>query len=157
MDTDQTRKLKAFEFLCDNRFGVLSTVSLQNKPEAAMVYYVVEEKNIYFVTTSISRKVRNISTNERAALAVFSEIPPLEIQIEGRAEVVSDLQLKKHIAGLYLEKSNKNPDTINWPPVLKLPNLDGFAFIKMSVDWFKFSDFREVEGTVVEGSSDDWE
>ena len=157
MDNDRTRKLRALEFLCDNRYGVVSTISIQNKPESALVYYVVDGKDIFFITPSISRKLMNITTNERIAFVVFKELPPMEIQVEGIAQVVEDPQIKNRISGLYLEKANNNPQTINWPPILKLPNLDGFAFIKITVDCFKFSDFSKADAAIVEGAIEDWE
>lgn len=156
MSSDRTGKLKAFEFLCDNRLAVLSTVSLENKPESALVYYVVDGKTVYFISSRISRKLRNLLTNDRISLVVFKEFPPLEIQVEGTAETINDSKLKSYIAKLYLEKANKNPQTINWPPVLKLPNLDGFAFSKILIDWFKFSDFSNPEAQIVEGTTEDW-
>lgn len=158
MEGDSTKKLKAFEFLCDNRLAVVSTTSYKDQsPEGAVVYYVVDEKFIYFITARESRKLANINQNNNLAFTIFSEVPPLELQIQGTAESVDDPEQKGRISKIYLENANKNPDTINWPPILKLPNDEGFIFVKVTINWFKFSDFRQQEGQIVEGSPSDWQ
>lgn len=157
MESEKAKKLKAFEFLCDNRFGVLSTTSLQdNTPQGSLIYYVIDEKFIYFIATKQSRKFKNISKYTNVSFTVFTEIPPIELQLEGITEVINDPDKKSHISKIYLENANKNPDTINWPPILKLPNDEGFEFVKITVSWFKFSDFQTREGIIVEGTPEDW-
>lgn len=157
MDNPRDRKISSFEFLCDNRLGILSTVSPYNHgPQGSLIYYVVDGKNIYFVTTKQSRKIENLTQNNLVSFTIFSEIPPFELQIEGETEFVTDQDKKSHISKIYLENSNKNPDTFNWPPILKLPNEAGFEFVKITVNRFKYSDFSEKEGHVVEGTPEDW-
>ena len=157
MDNQRDRKLTAFEFLCDNRLGVLSYISEQEKtPHGSLMYYVVNGKDLYCVTTSQSQKIKNLIQNNRFSFTIFSEIPPLELQMEGEAHFITDAQKKAFISKLYLENANKNPETLNWPPILKLPNEEGFHFIKLSITHFKYSDFSKQEGKVVEGSPQDW-
>lgn len=158
MENTRADKIKAFEFLSNNRFGVLSTISSHdNTPQGAVVYYVVVERSIYFITTFQSLKYTNLTIHNYASLTVFSEIPPVELQIGGSTEIITDPDKKSYITKIYLESANKNPKTINWPPILKIPHEKGFEFFKISVDWFKFSDFSEREGNFVEGTSADWE
>lgn len=157
MNNIRVAKLKAFEFLCQNRLGVLSSISSDNIPGGSVVYYVVDGKSIYFITTKQSRKDKNLHTDNHAALTIFYEIPPLELQIEGITEIITDQAKKSYITKIYLEYSNKNRDTLNWPPILKLPNKDGFEFFKLTVNWYKFSDFRERTGVIIEGTAKDWE
>lgn len=158
MDNQRDRKLTAFEFLCDNRLGVLSYIAEQeNTPHGALVYYVVDGKNIYFVTTQQSQKVKNLTHNNRASFTIFTEIPPLELQMEGNVEFISDPGMKAAISKIYLENANKNPETINWPPILKLPNDEGFDFLKFEISHFKYSNFTEKTGSVVEGVPGDWD
>jgi len=158
MENEKVKKIKAFEFLCDNRLGVVSTISYKDlSPQGSLIYYVVDQKFIYFITTRQSRKLGNINQDNNIAFTVFTEIPPLELQVEGTVESVDDPDKKSHISKIYLENANKNPDTIDWPPILKLPNNEGFIFVKVTINWFKFSDFSEREGNVVEGTPADWE
>jgi nitroimidazol reductase NimA-like FMN-containing flavoprotein (pyridoxamine 5'-phosphate oxidase superfamily) len=158
MENIKGQKLKAFEFLCDNRLGVVSTISYKTqKPEGALVYYVVDQKFIYFITPRQSRKLANINQDNNIAFTVFTEISPMELQLQGTVESIDDPEKKSHISKIYLENANKNPDTINWPPVLKVPNDEGFIFVKVTTNWFKFSDFSEREGNIVEGTPTDWE
>lgn len=167
MENAKGQKLKAFEFLCDNRLGVVSTISYKNaQPEGALVYYVVDQKFIYFITARQSRKLANLNMNNNIALTVFTETLPMELQIQGTVESVDDPEKKSYISKIYLENANKqssqpgglkNPNTINWPPVLKVPNDEGFIFVKIKINWFKFSDFSEREGNIVEGTPEDWQ
>lgn len=153
---DRTRRFKALEFLCINNLAILSTHG-SVYPESSVLYYFVGEKNsIFMITLKESRKVKNILNNNNVALVVFSEIPPLELQIEGKTERVEDPVKKNSIAKLYLEMAAKSPSAKNWPPVMKLPNTQGFEFIKVNVNKFKYSDFRNSPSTIVEGTSADW-
>lgn len=157
MENARVKKLKAFDFLCENRLGVLSTISADNGyPQGSVLYYVIEQKSIYLITLKDSRKLTNIMKNNKVSLTVFSEIPPLVLQIEGTCEVISDPETRRDVATFYMEKANKNPDAINWPPIRKLPNEEGYEFIKLTVDHFKFSDFNEFEPNIVEGTIADW-
>ncbi len=157
METERDRKIKAFEFLCGNRLGVISTISsLDYTPQGSLVYYVVDGKNIYFITTQQSRKIHNLTSRNSISFTLFSEIPPLELQIEGDTQFVTDQDKKTHISKIYLENANKNPDTINWPPILKLPNDEGFHFVKITISKFKFSDFTKSERSIIEGTPKDW-
>src|SRR5688572_27615475 len=118
MENTRNKKIQAFEFLCDNRLGVISTISYKDSsPQGSLVYYVIDEKFIYFITTRESRKLANINQNNNIAFTVFTEILPQELQIEGTVESIDDPVKKSHISKIYLENANKNPDTINWPPV----------------------------------------
>lgn len=165
MENAKNQKLKAFEFLCDNRLGVVSTISYKTrKPEGSVVYYVVDKKFIYFITPRQSRKLANMNQDNNIAFTVFTEIDPFELQIEGTVESVDDPEKKSYITKIYLENANKqslrsddlkNPKTINWPPILKVPNDEGFVFVKVTIHSFKFSDFSEREGNIIEGSPED--
>ncbi len=159
MSIPRTDKYKALNFLCDNRLAVLSTVSPESDmPQSALVYYVVDESfPLFIVTIKQSRKIKNLLKNQKVSLVIFSEIPPIELQIEGTAEIIEDPHKKNQMSERYLEVSNKNPETLNWPPILKLPNSDGFEFLKVTIDWFKYSDFSEREGSIVEGTPADWQ
>lgn len=158
MNKPRTEKFKALEFLCDNRMAVLSTISESGESQSSLVYYVVDEHfPLFVITTKESRKVKNILKNNKVSLVIYSEIPPIELQLEGIAEIVESHEKKNQMSERYLEVSNKNPDTINWPPVMKLPNIEGFDFIKITINWFKYSNFSEREGSIVEGTPADWQ
>ena len=158
MNHPHTEKFKALEFLCDNRTAVLSTVSESGAPQSSLIYYVVDEHfPLFIITTKESRKIKNILKNSKVSLVIYSEIPPIELQLEGTAEIVENPEKKNQMSERYLEISNKNPDTLNWPPVMKLPNTEGFDFLKINIDWFKYSDFSETEGSITEGTAADWQ
>lgn len=157
MDHAKNQKIKAFEFLTGNRLGVLSTISYKTqKPEGALVYYVVDEKSIYFITPRQSRKLANMNQDSNVAFTIFTEVDPLELQLEGTIESLDDPGKKSYITKIYLEKANQNPGTINWPPVLKVANDQGFIFVKINIEYYKFSDFTEKQGIMIEGTPTDW-
>lgn len=158
MENLKTQKLKAFEFLCDNRLGVVSTISYRSqKPEGSLVYYVVDQKFIYFITPRQSRKLANMNQDNNIAFTVFTEIDPMELQIEGTVESVDEPNMKSYITKIYFESANRNSKTTNWPPVLKVPYDEGFIYVKVTINRFKFSDFSEREGHIVEGTPQDWQ
>ncbi len=153
---ERTSRFKALEFLCSNNLCTLST-SAADTPESSLLYYVVDDKfYLFMITTRESRKVKNLLQNNKISLVIYSEIPPLELQIDGEAERVDDQTKKEHIAKIYLEMAAKNPETKNWPPVIRLPNTEGFEFIKVKILKFKYSDFRTPDNFIVEGTPLDW-
>lgn len=156
MEIDKIGKLKAFEFLCKNKIGILSTVSGNNTPDSALIYYLVLGKDIYLISRANTAKIQNILQNAKVSLVVFTETPPLELQIQGSAHVITEPGQKSQISSLYLETTNKNGGVENWPPVMKLLNAGNFEFIKISIEKFKFSDFSGQDAVVVEGTVSDW-
>jgi len=108
MENIRDKKLQAFEFLCDNRLGVISTLSYKNNlPQGSLVYYVVDEKFIYFITTRQSRKLANINQNNNIAFTIFTEVPPMELQIEGTVQSIDDPKKKSHISAPSMRKYRK--------------------------------------------------
>lgn len=156
MEIDKTIKLKAFEFLCDNKVGVLTTISAYNLPESAVIYYIVQGKDIYIISRENTAKIQNILRNNKVSLVMFKEIPPVELQIQGTAGVINEAGQKASISSLYLETASKNGGVENWPPVMKLLNAGSFEFIKISIDRFKFSDFSGQDAVIAEGTVADW-
>ncbi len=159
MDPDKTKLLKAWEFLKNNRLATIATISSEsNNPQASFVYYVTDDNfHVYIVTSTESRKIRNIFKNNKVALVIGQEVKPLVLQIEGEAKMVDDQDKKREIANLYLEITNKsNPESINLPPILKIPSDSGFMIVEITITWFKFSDFSNKESLIVKGTPQDW-
>lgn len=159
MNPNKTRSLSAWEFLKKNRLATIATISSKSgNPQASLVYYVADDNfHLYIVTSTESRKIRNIFKNNKVALVIGQEVKPLVLQIEGEAKIVDDQDKKREITNRYLELANEsNPSSINFPPVMKIPSESGFIIIEITITYFKFSDFSAREGLIVEGTPQDW-
>lgn len=148
----QDKFVHAVEFLKSNRLAVLSTVSHHSTPQSAFIYYVVDENyDIYFITTKESRKLKNILENNSVALVIAQEVEPYELQIEGVAEVIKDMKKKMVILDKYSHRANENPKSFNWPPLMQLTTDKGVEFMKINIQWFKYSEFSGTTPLIVEG------
>lgn len=150
---DKTNLLNVRRFLKSNRLATLATVSSDKiAPQASFIYYVVlEDHDIYFATAKDSRKVINILKNKNVALVIAHEVDPVELQIEGQAEVSRDLVFNTDVLQQYLEVANANMKTTNFPPITQLAP-EGFDYIKITCEWFKYSDFSGHPASVIEGT-----
>ncbi len=150
--------LKAWKFLTSNRLAAIATVNSENAPEASFVYYLTDDNfHLYIVTAKDSRKIKNISQNNKVALVVGQEMEPIVMQVEGTIKLVEDEDKKHELSHRYLETANINTRTPNWPPVMKLAIDNGYVFGEITITYFKFSDFTDLESTVIEGTPQDWQ
>ncbi|OGE33097.1 hypothetical protein A3C59_02880 [Candidatus Daviesbacteria bacterium RIFCSPHIGHO2_02_FULL_36_13] len=147
---------RSLEFLKNNRLATIATMSLEGNPQASLIYYVTDDNfHIYMVTSTESRKIKNIFRKNKVALVIGQEVEPIVLQIEGEAKIVDDQDKKKEIANRYLKLANEsNPKSINWPPIRKIPSESGFIIVEIMITWFKFSDFSKTESLIIEGISE---
>ena len=154
VQTDRDRKLSAFKFLTETPLGVASTISsLDYTPQGSLVYYVVDGKNIYFITTKESQIAQNLTSRNNLSLTVFSKTPSLELQIEGTTQFITDKSILSHISHMHHQSTNDSPDSRGWP---QSSDSEDFQFVKINVKTFRFSDFQEKEAKIVEGTSEEW-
>ncbi|MDA1169060.1 MAG: pyridoxamine 5'-phosphate oxidase family protein [bacterium] len=155
--SDATQLLsKAAKFLTDNRLAVLSTVHESCAPQSAFIYYVVDKDySICFATPRESRKIKNILKNNRVALVVAQEIEPYELQVEGVAEIITDFKTKSTIWNKYSYVANKNPASLNFPPLMQLETNEGLEVMKIKIQWFRYSEFSGHEPYITEGALED--
>ena len=139
MDKEIKEKIMAFLGLQKSRFGVVSTVNEENKPESAFLYFAFDENlNIYFVTKDTSRKFKNIVKNSNVSFASATENPPQTLQLEGTAAVHSDIENQKHLfqelVGLASAK--------HFSPPISQQTRGGLQFIKITPTWMRFGNFE---------------
>jgi nitroimidazol reductase NimA-like FMN-containing flavoprotein (pyridoxamine 5'-phosphate oxidase superfamily) len=141
------------DFLKSVGLMVVSTISAETGgPQSGLVYYVPDEEgHIYFATANDSRKLVNVQKNANVSLVVVHESKPIELQIEGIAQEVTDASKKNAIISNIALLSNGNPKTTGWPPLLTLSMKSGVACIQVSIEYFKYSDFSIHPGTVIQG------
>lgn len=141
----------ALHFLRKNRLALFASIGADTSaPQASCLYYVVEGVDqLYLVTRKESRKIPNIRKNKKIALVVAQEVEPLELQIEGDAEIITDTVLEASILKKFLAVATANPASMNFPPVVQLFE-KGFCFIKITISWMRYSDFSGTEPLVFE-------
>src|SRR3989338_3166814 len=140
MDKELRDKIASFLGLQKSRLGVVSTISEENKPESAFVYYTFDEKlNIYFATRDGSRKYKNILKNKNVAFAMATENPPQTLQLEGVASVYDNLDEQRYmfqeLVGLASLKHISSP-------ISQQTKSGGLQFIKISPTWIRFGNFE---------------
>ncbi len=139
MDKEIKDKVIAFLGLEASRLGVVSTVSAENKPESALVYFAFDENlNIYFATKDSSRKYKNILQNKNVAFVMATVNPPQTLQLEGVASVHNNIEDQKH---LFQELVGLASSKHFSAPISQQPD-GGLQFIKISPTWVQFGNFE---------------
>lgn len=137
-------KKSAMDFLKSNFISVVATVSKENKPEAATVYYWIDnDLNFFFMTHQHSRKFINLQSNNRIAMVVGSVFEPRTVQIEGEAEWLTTYEQMK----VFLDQLIHHPNLDKlyhggFVPKNPFPNIPGidFAMCKVKIDWLRSMD-----------------
>jgi len=108
---------RVIDFLRNNRLLSFSTISSEtNSPQISLVYYVLGDSNDLFVSASSeSDKIKNILKNNRVAMLVGQEVDPIVLQIEGTAEIVTDVALKMKLLLSISNAANQNVNSYNMP------------------------------------------
>jgi nitroimidazol reductase NimA-like FMN-containing flavoprotein (pyridoxamine 5'-phosphate oxidase superfamily) len=132
---------KAIDFISTHELGVLSTADKSGEPHGATVYYYFEQENkvIYILTKSETQKAHNLIANPRVALTIYDENKLQTAQLSGRAQIETDLEVKKNV----FEKINhtrKYGEALHHPPVTKLTE-GNFITFKISIDSGTYHDF----------------
>ena len=141
MEEKEKQKQDALLFLKENTLAVISTVSIENTPESATIYYVVDDNfNFYFMSETNSRKVNNFRANPHVALVIGTENAPVTAQVEGEVKEIDngeDFMLRYE---QLQEISHKGQYT----PLLEgLKDRPGGMLFKLTPTWLRWTDFRQ--------------
>jgi general stress protein 26 len=137
---EETKKM-VLDFLHqdEDMLGVVSTISSDNKPESAFVYYSFDEDlNIYFMTRANSRKGQNILENKNVAYAIVSRNPPQTLQLDGEASFVDEKEMQKKLFKELVEFASKNYFA---SPIAQMQSSE-LVFIKITPHWMRFGNFE---------------
>jgi general stress protein 26 len=132
---------KIIKFLNEDaqKLGVISTVTAENKPESAFMYYAFDEDlNIYFATRVASRKYKNFMENKHIAFAVAKENPPQTLQLEGLASVVVEAEVQK---SLFPELITMAAQRNFAAPISQMESSE-LKFLKITPNWIRFGNFE---------------
>lgn len=126
-----------YQFINQQKLGVVSTVNLLNKPEAAVVGIAVSVNlEIIFDTVKTSRKYQNILHNPNVALAAGWD-EEVTVQYEGIAEILGTSDEADNLREVYFRAFPDGRERAEtWP---------GLVHVKVSPKWIRYSNFNEPQ------------
>ena len=128
------------ELLEKETLAVISTVSSNNTPQAAVVEFGQTDKlELIFDTFSGSRKYQNLLHNNQVAVVIGWD-NNVTVQYEGLATELAGDELAQY-KSIYFQK---NPDAKRWD---KYPDIKHF---KITPTWIRYSDLSHKPWTVLE-------
>jgi general stress protein 26 len=124
-----------YQFINQQKLGVVSTANPENKPEAAVVGIAVSANlEIIFDTIKTSRKYLNILRQPEVALVIGWD-EEITVQFEGMAEVLSDDSTADRLREIYYQAYPDGRErAATWP---------GLVHIKVTPKWIRYSNFNE--------------
>ncbi|HTD39072.1 MAG TPA: pyridoxamine 5'-phosphate oxidase family protein [Mucilaginibacter sp.] len=124
-----------YQFINQQKLGIVSTVDHIGKPEAAVVGIAVSlNLEIIFDTVKASRKYQNILHNPNVALVIGWD-DEITVQYEGTAEVLGDDSEADNLREVYYRAYPDGRErTETWP---------GLIHIKVTPHWLRYSNFNE--------------
>ncbi|MEO8399756.1 MAG: pyridoxamine 5'-phosphate oxidase family protein [Ignavibacteriaceae bacterium] len=129
-----------YNFISKNKCAVLSTVSKDDLPEAALVgIAVTKDLKIIFDTVSDSRKYKNLIKNPSIAF-VIGWNDETTLQYEGIAKIPSEKELEKFLKIYFKVFPDGKERKENWKNI---------AYFYVEPKWIRYSDFK-VEGKIEE-------
>lgn len=125
-----------YNFLSEHKYAVLSTVTKDNCPEAALIgFAVTTDLQIIFDTAQTSRKYQNLIANPSIALVIGWENEQT-LQYEGLAEIRDAKELDKLLEVYF----NVFPDGKE-----RQENRKDIDYICVKPKWIRYSDFNEMQ------------
>jgi PPOX class probable F420-dependent enzyme len=125
-------KMELVEFVRARGLGVLATRGSDGSPQAALVgIAATDQGELVFDCLRGSRKYANIERHPSVALVVGWD-DEVTVQIEGRGEVVSGVELGRCLAA-YFEQYPDGRERARSPEI---------AHIRVTPRWLRYSDYR---------------
>jgi general stress protein 26 len=123
-------------FLRKHRLGVLSTVSPEGKPEAAVVGIAIsDDLEIVFDTLDTTRKIRNLRRSRNIAFVIGGD-EEITVQIEGVADEPHGAELAR-LKLTYFSVWPECREHEKWPHI---------TWVRVRPHWFRYSDFNAGGG-----------
>ncbi len=119
---------------------VLSTVTADEKPQAAVVGIVVTDGlELFFDTSNASRKCANLRANPNIAFVIGWD-DRQTVQYEGVADEPTGDELKR-LKQLYFARFKDGPVRERWPDI---------TYFRVRPRWARYSDFRGEAAKIFE-------
>ena len=141
------RRSELLAFLRSHRYAVQASVSVDGRPQSAVVGIAVsDEFEIVFDTIDSSRKAVNLRSNTSIALVVGGTHDGDErtVQYEGIADVPVGSE-RERILELYFSRFPDGRDRLAWR---------GITHIRVKPSWIRCSDFGRNPPQIVEFDRD---
>jgi general stress protein 26 len=136
---------EAFMYLKTLATAVLSTVSSDGKPSAAIIYFVVDERlNFYFLSKSDTTKAKNLKENHNAALTIIEFNSPRTIQAVGIVKEVERPEIYNELMTKISDENMENNKSLWPPPVHKLHKAGSLILYMFTPSWLRLADFSEA-------------
>jgi general stress protein 26 len=130
-----------YHFIRQHRFGVLATVTPDNKPESAYVgIAVTKDLKTLFDTVSDSRKYHNLQANPHICFVIGWDNEQT-LQYEGVATIPSPQQLDPLLETYFDAFPDGKFRRENWPRI---------AYFCVEPRWIRYSDFRQSNSQIEE-------
>lgn len=137
-------RAQVLDFLQTKRFGVVSTLSPEGKPQAAVVgIAVTDDLEILFDTLATTRKVRNLRRARSVAVVVGWDRDEITVQLEGTADEPHGAELAR-LKETYFAAHPGGREREGWPNI---------TWVRIRPQWLRYSDFSPG-GTIVEFTRD---
>jgi hypothetical protein len=131
---------EVIEFLRGHRLAVEASLSEQSGPQAAVVGFVVSDAcELFFDTSSSSRKCQNLRVDPRIALVVGWD-DERTVQYEGIADEPGGVELAR-LKELYFDAFPDGRERQGWADI---------TYFRVRPRWLRFSDFSGAEPRATE-------
>lgn len=135
----ETVKKKALDYLLSQSLMVLATASPDGKPYATTMLFTMDDDfNFYFVTRKETRKNRNLIDNPVASISIGFD-PPMNVQAEGKVELVEDEKLRGDLFARLAVASDRIDDF--WPPILRI-EAGEYLLYRIKPSWVRVLDME---------------
>jgi general stress protein 26 len=133
----------ATAFLHANELATLSSVDRTGNVNGAVVYYYAPTDNKVYVLTKIdTQKARNVYAHPQVSLTIYNADELQTLQLQGTAEVETDLQMRKTVFANIAQPRHYGDDK-RLPPVVQLKGQD-FIVLRITITSSKFTKFKEL-------------
>jgi uncharacterized pyridoxamine 5'-phosphate oxidase family protein len=125
-----------YNFISKNKYAVLSTVTKDGVPEAALVGFAIsEDLQIVFDTVSTSRKYQNLIINPAIAFVIGWENEQT-MQYEGVAKIPGEIELNKLLEIYFKVFPDGRERRETWKDIV---------YFSVKPKWIRFSDFNNQQ------------
>lgn len=134
-------KGKVLDFIKTKKHAVISTYSLSQPPEAALIGFgETEDFEIIFGTYKTSKKYKNLKQNNKVAFVIGWDEDYITVQYEGVAEELDKSEIEKYVPFYH----KKVPGAVTYH---SHPNQ---TYWKVKPTWIRYSDLSEDEEKIYE-------
>lgn len=99
-----------------------------------VLYYMDDEFNLFFITRSDSRKVKNLATNKNVSVVIGTELGPSTLQMSGIVEIISQEKQKEFVDNL---SKDTTLGALYYGPFLEIVGIN-FTLYKVKMNWIRW-------------------